>query len=152
MAKAEPTITWANPANIVEGTPLGSAQLNATANVPGQFAYSPAAGTVLNAGNESLSVTFTPIDTFDYTTASDSVTLFISLEVPTITWPNPANIVYGTALGSAQLDATASVPGTYSYSPAAGTVLVQVIRHSRSTSPRPTWPITPEPPAQRRSP
>ena len=40
-----------------------------------------------------------------------------------ITWANPAGIVYGTALGSAQLDATASVPGTFTYSPAAGTVL-----------------------------
>src|SRR5262249_5845163 len=51
---------------------------------------------------------------------------------PTITWPTPADITYGTALGSAQLDATSSwtvggmtgaVAGTFSYSPAAGTVL-----------------------------
>ena len=123
ITQATPTITWANPANIVEGTPLGTSQLNATANVPGQFTYEPAAGTVLTAGNESLSVSFTPTDTFDYTTASDSVSLFISLEIPTITWAIPGNIVYGTALGASQLDATASVPGTFSYSPAAGTVL-----------------------------
>jgi hypothetical protein len=31
--------------------------------------------------------------------------------------------VYGTALGATQLDATASVPGTFVYNPAAGTVL-----------------------------
>ena len=34
---------------------------------------------------------------------------------PTISWPNPANIVYGTALGSTQLDATANVAGTFAY-------------------------------------
>lgn len=43
--------------------------------------------------------------------------------VPTITWPAPAAITYGTALSAAQLDASASVPGTFAYSPAAGTVL-----------------------------
>ena len=37
--------------------------------------------------------------------------------------PAPAAITYGTALSAAQLDASASVPGTFAYSPAAGTVL-----------------------------
>jgi hypothetical protein len=41
---------------------------------------------------------------------------------PTIVWPTPAAITYGTALASGQLNATASVPGTFSYRPAAGTV------------------------------
>ena len=47
---------------------------------------------------------------------------------PAITWANPADITYGTALGSQQLDATASydgstVQGTFAYIPAAGTIL-----------------------------
>ena len=45
------------------------------------------------------------------------------LRTPTLTWANPAFIVYGTALGAAQLNATASVPGTFTYTPAAGSVL-----------------------------
>ena len=45
------------------------------------------------------------------------------LATPTITWAAPANIVYGTALSSTQLDATASVPGTFTYTPPLGTVL-----------------------------
>ncbi len=32
---------------------------------------------------------------------------------PVITWNSPADITYGTALGSAQLDATANTPGTF---------------------------------------
>jgi hypothetical protein len=42
---------------------------------------------------------------------------------PTITLSNPANITYGTALDNYQLDASASVPGSFSYNPLAGTVL-----------------------------
>ena len=41
---------------------------------------------------------------------------------PTITWSNPAAITAGTALSVTQLNATASVPGTFVYTPAAGTV------------------------------
>ena len=51
-------ITWPAPAPIVYGTPLGSTQLNATANVPGTFSYSPAVGTVLYAGTHTLTCTF----------------------------------------------------------------------------------------------
>jgi hypothetical protein len=42
---------------------------------------------------------------------------------PVITWSNPADTAVGTALGAAQLNATADVPGTFVYAPAAGTVL-----------------------------
>src|SRR5439155_2808421 len=42
---------------------------------------------------------------------------------PTITWPTPADIVYGTALGATQLSTTADVSGTFTYSPTEGTVL-----------------------------
>jgi hypothetical protein len=41
---------------------------------------------------------------------------------PAITWSNPPAIVYGTALGTNQLNATSSVDGTFVYSPAAGTI------------------------------
>jgi YVTN family beta-propeller protein len=42
-----------------------------------------------------------------------------------LAWAQPAAIAFGTALSSTQFDATASVPGTftYTYTPAAGTVL-----------------------------
>lgn len=47
---------------------------------------------------------------------------FAAQTTPTITWSAPAAIIYGSALSSVQLDATASVPGTFVYTPAAGTV------------------------------
>ncbi len=119
---ATPTITWASPASIVYGTALSAAQLDATSNVAGTFAYSPAAGTVLGAGAQTLSVTFTPTDTTDYTTATADTTIVVAQATPTITWASPVGIVYGTALSAAQLDATSNVAGTFAYSPAAGTL------------------------------
>jgi DNA-binding beta-propeller fold protein YncE len=43
--------------------------------------------------------------------------------VPTITWDKPAAITYRTALSAAQLNASASVPGSFSYTSPLGTVL-----------------------------
>ena len=82
--KLLPVITWPTPADISYGTPLGNGQLNATANVPGTFSYSPASGTVLEVGsNQILSVTFTPdnTDVYQQVTASVSITVKISTAV-----------------------------------------------------------------------
>jgi alpha-tubulin suppressor-like RCC1 family protein len=46
--RAVPTISWATPSTISAGTPLNSAQLNATASISGSFSYFPSAGTVLS--------------------------------------------------------------------------------------------------------
>jgi hypothetical protein len=124
VLQATPTITWSSPADITHGTALDAAQLDASANVPGTFTYTPAAGTVLAAGSgQVLSVHFTPTDTVDYTTTTTAVTINVLKATPVLTWADPASIVYGTVLGSAQLDATASVPGTFTYAPSAGTIL-----------------------------
>ena len=126
QSKATPAITWATPAAITYGTALDSTQLNATASyggspVAGTFAYTPASGTVLNAGtNQTLSVTFTPTDTTDYNTATGSVSLTVNQATPAISWTAPAAITYATALSATQLDATANVPGTFTYYPQAG--------------------------------
>ena len=147
--KATPTINWSAPAAITYGTALGSTQLNATASfngstVPGILAYSPASGTVLNAGaNQTLSVTFTPTETTDYNTANGSVSLTVNKTTPTVNWTAPAALTYGAALGSTQLNATASysgspVPGNFAYSPAAGTVLNAGANQSLSVTFTPT--------------
>jgi hypothetical protein len=43
--------------------------------------------------------------------------LTVAKATPMITWSNPANIVSGTALSPTQLNATASVPGTFTDNP-----------------------------------
>ena len=118
-----PAISWSATAAIPYGTALSSTQLNATANVAGTFAYTPAAGAVLKAGTQTLSAVFTPADTSTYSSATATVQLTVNQASPTITWAAPAGIAAGTALSATQLDATANVPGTFVYNPAAGAVL-----------------------------
>ena len=59
---------------------------------------------------------------------NDGMTVTVHVAAPTkttpsITWADPTAITYGTALGATQLNATASVAGTFAYTPTAGTVL-----------------------------
>ena len=202
LVAGTPVVTWTSPAAIVYGTALAGTQLNATASLQGAFSYSPAAGTVLDAGTQTLSVTFTPNDSSHWATTTKTTTVTVNKAAPvvsvtggtftydaqphaasatavgvggesltpvaityngspaapvdagtyavearyegsvnynavstgavvtitraaaTLTWPAPQNIVYGAALGSAQLNATANVPGTFAYSPSAGAALV----------------------------
>jgi large repetitive protein len=121
--KTNPNLAWNTPAPIAYGTALGALQLDASASVPGTFAYTPAAGTVLTVGSQLLTVTFTPTDSTDYATATDMITLVVNKGTPAITWPAPPPIAYGTILTSAQLDATASAAGSFTYSPVAGAIL-----------------------------
>jgi sugar lactone lactonase YvrE len=124
VTQATPFILWSSPADITYGTPLSASQLSATvASVAGTFTYSPGLNTVLGAGVHTLSVLFTPNDTTDYTTASASVSINVKPAVPTLTWVVPAAITYGTPLSTLQLNATASVPGTFVYTPSLGAVL-----------------------------
>ena len=117
-------ISWPSPEDIAVGTALSATQLNATANIPGNFSYLPAAGTVLGLGqSQTLDATFTPDDLQLYSTTDTSVTINVTSSSPTLTWNPPSDIVFGTPLGAAQLNATANVAGTFTYAPAAGTVL-----------------------------
>ena len=49
--------------------------------------------------------------------------LIVGKGTPVITWSNPSEINCQTVLGTAQLNATSSVPGTFTYNPPAGSTL-----------------------------
>jgi len=94
--KVTPAISWATPAAISAGDPLNSAQLDASTTISGSLVYTPAAGTVLPSGSQTLSVTFTPTDTTDYTSASKSVTLTVNATKGTpILSINATSIAFG---------------------------------------------------------
>lgn len=116
-----PVITWPKPAAITYGTLLSSQQLDAKANVPGTFVYTPKAGTILKAGSQTLSVKFTPTS-WAYNTATATVTLQVNQAKPIVLWI-PLPLFSGSPLGPLQLDAIPLVPGTFSYNPPAGTIL-----------------------------
>ncbi len=122
--QATPTITWASPAAIVYGAALSAKQLDATASwtvdgktvsVLGTFIYSPPAGTVLNAGsNQTLSVSFKPINTADYTTATAQTTINVHQATPQFNGLTPSQaIVSGTAaitLAGTITSSTSAIP------------------------------------------
>jgi len=80
---ATPVLEW-QPARISVGTPLSAAQLNAVArgvngaSLSGRFIYTPAMGTRLKAGVQTLSVTFTPASD-NYIGARKSVEITVEL-------------------------------------------------------------------------
>ncbi len=107
VSSTAPVITWSAPTAAPYGTALSSAQLNANSGgVPGSFAYSPAAGTVLAAGTSTLSVQFTPTDTANYKTASASVPWVVNKAQLTITADNKSR-----GYGEANPQLTASYSG-----------------------------------------
>jgi hypothetical protein len=104
VGKASPTIAWATPAAITFGTPLGDAELAATATFDGQvvegtFTYGPSAGEVLHASTtpQQLSVTFAPTNTRDFTGASASTTVLVNRAPQSIAFAPLVNRTYGDA-------------------------------------------------------
>lgn len=95
---ATPDVSWTAPADITYGTALSSTQLNATSSVPGDFVYSPPAGTQLNAATaQTLSVTFTPADATAYVPVTRTVGINVLPKPLTITATSLSK-VYGAAL------------------------------------------------------
>jgi hypothetical protein len=118
-----PVITWPTPAPIIYGTALSTTQLDATASVPGTFVYTPAAGTVLAAGSQLLSATFTPTDTTGYTTAKATVTLVVTQAAQTISFTPPVSpVIYGVAPIALTATASSGLPVTFSVVSGPGTV------------------------------
>ena len=128
VVKADPVLSWAEPSDIVYGTPLSSTQLNATVSggVSGDFVYTPDTGAILATGaDQVLSVEFTPTgaDAARYNQASKDTQITVVKADPSITWGDPAAIPHGTLLSGIQLNATADVAGVFSYSPDLGAQL-----------------------------
>ena len=76
----------------------------------------------ISAGPHTITATF-PGDTNLALSTSAGVQETVSRTVPNIIWPAPTPIVYGTLLGTAQLNATTIAAGTFTYTPPAGTLL-----------------------------
>ena len=99
--KTKPVITWPAPAAITYGTGLGGAELDATTNVAGTFSYSPVSGTVLPAGSQMLSSTFTPSDPGVYSSVTTTVPLTVNKALLTVkeTPPQAGSSVFTVGYG-----------------------------------------------------
>jgi hypothetical protein len=139
IAEATPLVTWANPADIVYGTPLGASQLNASSTISGRFVYRPAAGTVLNAGSgQILSATFTPTDTSNYNSVFGITETINVVQAPLTILTNNAGIVRGTAIPPLSVNYNGFVNGD---TPASLTTLPKITIPATPLSQAGTYPI-----------
>jgi len=96
IIKKNVVITWTNPAVITFGTLLSDTQLNATADVPGAFIYTPGLGTKLNIGENYLRVDFEPTDAVNYNNANKAVKIIVIPNFQFGTMKDQAGNVYKT--------------------------------------------------------
>jgi hypothetical protein len=101
------------------GTPIAGCSAQAVTTSTGtatcQLTYSV-------AGSHSITTTYSGDSAFVGSTSA-ALAETVAPATPELTWANPADITYGTALSPTQLNATASVPGSFTYTPPAGTAL-----------------------------
>ncbi len=110
--KLTPNITWSTPAPIDYGVPLDGTELNAAADIPGVFVYTPPAGTLLSLGTNTLSVVFQPSDTVDYLAATNTVKLVVN-PIPPQVAINPTILgLFGSNLTFSPI---VSGPGPFTY-------------------------------------
>jgi hypothetical protein len=81
---------------------LSATQLNATANYPGTFTYTPTTGTVLASGTHSLSVSFAPTDTTNVLSEQKRTRSLSIARRPRLVGVTPAAVSAGTALSATQ--------------------------------------------------
>ena len=120
--QATPTINWPPPAAITYGTPLSAAELDAAASfngnaVMGAFTYNPPTGTILAVGTQTLSATFTPKDTTDFTSATGQVTLTVNPAPGFSLSPSPAAVSVpqgGSATSTITVTSVGGFSGTVS--------------------------------------
>lgn len=103
----------------LNGTSVGTA----TTDAGGVATISNVSLAGVNAGAHSNAVVARFAGDASHGASDGAADLTVGKATPRITWNKPGDILYGTALGDTQLNAAASVPGTFTYAPAAGTVL-----------------------------
>jgi large repetitive protein len=110
IVPAVPLIKWTAPSAITYGTLLSRTQLDATASVAGKFTYTPAAGTKLAAGRQTLSVSFTPTNATDYRIVKAAVGLTVNKRTLTVTALD-ASVAFDKPLPAFKYTVTGFAPG-----------------------------------------
>lgn len=130
LGRLSQTITFSTLASQTWGTAPFAVSATASSGLAVSFASTTASVcsisgstvTILTPGTCTIQATQAGNATYIAATpVSQSFT--VAKATPVLTWTAPAAITFGSALGNGQLNATASVPGTFVYTPAAGYVL-----------------------------
>lgn len=92
-----PAIAWPTPAAIVYGAELSAKELDAKPSVAGKLAYSPGFGSILGAGEHTLTVGFTPADPDAYSSTTKTVKIEVTKRALAVA-AYSETVLYGTTL------------------------------------------------------
>ena len=124
--KAQATIALSDLNQTYVGASLAATATTAPAGLSGiSITYAGSAAAPTNAGSYAV---VAALDNKNYRATDATGTFVIAKAMPVLAWTKPGSITIGTALGGTQLNATASfrgaaLQGSFTYAPAAGTVL-----------------------------
>ncbi|MEO5939678.1 MAG: MBG domain-containing protein, partial [Candidatus Limnocylindrales bacterium] len=125
---ASQAITFGSLAGVTYGDPTFDLTASASSGLPVTYTTSGSCSvsgvTVTITGAGSCTITAHQAGDANHAAAPDvPQTLTIAKATPGLAWATPADIVLGTVLSGTQLNAVATVAGTYLYNPAPGTLL-----------------------------
>ena len=123
VVAADKSMNYGSSVSALTDTITGFVNGDQAGVVSGSPGLSTSASGASHPGSYAINVNVSGLSATNYSFAAKNGTLTIGRATPTITWAKPTDITYGTALGATQLDATTTVPGSFVYTPAAGTVL-----------------------------
>jgi hypothetical protein len=128
VTPASQTITFGALAGVTYGDPTFDLTATASSGLPVTYTTtgpcSVSGVTVTISGAGTCTITAHQAGDTNHAAAPDvAQTLTIAKATPGLSWATPADIVVGTALSATQLNALATVAGSYGYSPASGAVL-----------------------------
>jgi hypothetical protein len=119
ISPSQAVITLSGLSQGYDGTQKAASITTIPSNLSYSITYNGSANAPTNAASYSVIATITDPNY----SGSANGTLLINKSTPVINWVTPEPITYGTALSVAQLNASANVAGSFSYSSAIGTVL-----------------------------
>lgn len=122
---ATPTLSVTGATVTYDGQPHGATAVargvNGESLGPVAVTYNGSGAVPIHAGSYTVQASLAPSG--NYTGAAAGGMVIILQATPVVNWPAPSPIVYGAALRSGQLDATANIAGAFVYAPPAGTIL-----------------------------
>ena len=122
VGKAQATITLSGLSQTYDGTAKAATAKATPEGVNVTLAYSQNGATIVSPTNAGSYTVAASVNDANYQgTATDTLT--IAKATPVVTWSNPADIAYGTKLGTAQLNATTTMAGSFVYTPPTDTLL-----------------------------
>jgi streptogramin lyase len=121
LTKLRATVTLSNLNQTYTGSPITATATTNPAGLTVNITYNGSASPPVHAG--SYAVVATINDNFYQGSATGTLVIAKANPESNIVWLPLAPITYGTPLSSTQLDAYATLPGTFVYTPPAGTVL-----------------------------